>query len=151
LALRCGGISGIINPVPQIFLGEVCVSHALLGRQSQPDRTHSAPTYWLQERLRGPPSVSLLPHIGGIKRMPTKNGPGDRPRRAIPWSQVRFALGSPLEGSGFEPTVPLRDSAIRAGGAQTDVGRQNGRFSTAGPAVRIRLSGESGANLNSAS
>jgi hypothetical protein len=44
-----------------------------------------------------------------------------------------------------------RDSAIRAGGAQTDVGRQNGRFSTAGPAVRIRLSGESGANLNSAS
>ena len=102
-------------------------------------------------RLRGPPSVSLLPHIGGIKRMPTKNGPGDRPRRAIPWSQVRFALGSPLEGSGFEPTVPLRDSAIRAGGAQTDVGRQNGRFCTAGPAVRIRLSGESGANLNSAS
>jgi len=48
----------------------------------------------LQERLRGPPSVSLLPHIGGIKRMPTKNGPGDRPRRAIPWSQVRFALDS---------------------------------------------------------
>jgi rhodanese-related sulfurtransferase len=46
------------------------------GCQSQPDRTHSAPTYWLQERLRGPPSVSLLPHIGGIKRMPTKNGPG---------------------------------------------------------------------------
>jgi hypothetical protein len=98
LVLRCGGISGIINPVPQIFLREVCVSHALLGRQSQPDRTHSAPTYWLRERLRGPRSVSLLPHIGGIKRMPTKNGPGDRPRRAIPWSQVRFALDSPLEG-----------------------------------------------------
>src|ERR1700737_1840551 len=76
LALRCGGISGIINPVPQIFLEEVCVSHALLGRQSQPDRTHSAPTYWLQERLREPPSVSLLPHIGGIKRMPTKTGQG---------------------------------------------------------------------------
>jgi hypothetical protein len=59
LALRCGGISGIINPVPQIFLREVCVSHALLGRQSQPDRTHSAPTYWLREGLRGPPSVSF--------------------------------------------------------------------------------------------
>ena len=38
--------------------------------------------------------------------MPTKNGPGDRPRRAIPWSQVRFALDSPLEGSGFELPVP---------------------------------------------
>ena len=73
-------------------------------------------------RLRGQPSVSLLPHIRGIKRMPTKNGQGDRPRRAIPWSQVRFALGSPLEGSGFEPSVPLRDSAIRAGGAQTGRG-----------------------------
>jgi hypothetical protein len=59
-------------------------------------------------RLRGPPSVSLLPHIGGIKRMPTKNGPGDRPRRAIPWSQVRFALDSPLEGDGF------RTSSTRA-------------------------------------
>src|SRR5260221_8555863 len=29
---------------------------------------------WLPERLRGPPSVTLLPHIGGIKRMPTKSG-----------------------------------------------------------------------------
>jgi hypothetical protein len=56
----------------------------------------------------------LLPHIGGIKRMPTKNGPGDRPRRAIPWSQVRFALDSPLEGGGFEPSVPRkRDSVFR--------------------------------------
>ena len=89
---------GSSTRVPQIFLREVYVSHALLGRQSQSDRTHSAPTYWLRERLRGPPSVSLLPHIGGIKRMPTKNGPGDRPRRAIPWSQVRFPFDSPLEG-----------------------------------------------------
>ena len=43
-----------------------------------------------------------------IKRMPTKNGPGDRPRREIPWSQVRFALDSPLERDGFEPSVPHR-------------------------------------------
>src|ERR1700719_3850909 len=112
LALRCGGISGVINPVPQIFLREVCISHALLGRQSKPDRTHSAPTYWLRERLRGPPSVSLLPHIGGIKRMPTKNGPGDRPRRAIPRSQVRFALDSPPEGDGFELPVPVRQAKL---------------------------------------
>ena len=44
--------------------------------------------------------------------MPTKNS-GDRPRRAIPWSQVRFALDSPLEGSGFELPVP-REIALRS-------------------------------------
>lgn len=42
-----------------------CVSHALLSRN--PDGTHSAPTYWLRGRLRGPRSLSLLRHIGGIK------------------------------------------------------------------------------------
>ncbi len=84
-----------------------------LGRQSQPDRTHSAPTYWLRERLRGPPSVSLPPHIGGIKRMPTKNGPRDRPRRAIPWSQVRFAHDSPLREKDSNPRSRARERFSR--------------------------------------
>src|ERR1700730_13520873 len=51
-----------------------------------------------------------LINIGGIKRMPTKNGPGDRLPRAIPRSQVRFALDSSLEGDGFEPSVPGRET-----------------------------------------
>src|SRR5205085_5649866 len=106
LALRCGGISGIINPVPQIFLREVCVSPALLGRQAQPDRTRSAPTYWLRERLLGPPQSACYHTSAGSSACRTKNGPSDRPRRAIPWSQVRFALDSPLEGVGFELPVP---------------------------------------------
>ena len=104
LALCCGGISGIINPVPQIFLREVCVSHALLGRQSQPDRTRSAPTYWLRERLLGPPQSACYHTSAGSSACRRKTG-------AIPWSQVRFALDSPLEGTGFEPSVPLDASA----------------------------------------
>jgi SAM-dependent methyltransferase len=50
--------------------------------------------------------------------------PGDRPRRAIPWSQVRFALDSPLEETGFEPVVPspvgvgLSRDDLRPGGSR---------------------------------
>ena len=57
-------------------------------------------------------------HIGGIKRMPTKNGPGDRPRRAISWSQVRFALNFPSAGhvpEGFKnATSPFRSPPAAA-------------------------------------
>ena len=45
----------------------------LLRRQSQPDGTHSAPTYWLRERRRGSRSVRLLRRIGGIKP-PSQSG-----------------------------------------------------------------------------
>ena len=76
LALRCGGISGIINPVPQIFLGEVCVSHALIGRQSQPDRTHSAPTYWLQEGFEARRQSACYHTSAGSSACRRKTGQG---------------------------------------------------------------------------
>jgi hypothetical protein len=76
-----------------------------------PHRTRRSPS------VRPPPSASLaaLRYIGGIKRMPTKNGPGDRPRRTIPWSQVRFALGSPLEGRRRHGRTPLQRSPEQSG------------------------------------
>ena len=77
-----------------------------------------------------------MPHHGGR--------PDHRPPR-------RRFLGSLLTHRWREVDSNLRSLSGIPPGAQTDVGRQNGRFSTAGPAVRSRLSGESGANLNSAS
>ena len=62
-------------------------------------------------------------HIGGIKRMPTKNGPGDRPRRAIPRSQVRFALDSPLEGAVHCELV----SEVKISAPVTKLGADSGR------------------------
>ena len=46
-----------------------------------------------------------VPHIGG-SACRRKTGQGTGLGEAIPWSQVRFALDSPLEGAGFEPSVP---------------------------------------------
>jgi hypothetical protein len=45
----------------------------LFRRQSQPEGTHSAPTYWFRERHRGPRSARLLRRIGGIKP-PSQSG-----------------------------------------------------------------------------
>jgi hypothetical protein len=45
----------------------------LLRRQSQPDGTHSAPTYWFRERRRGPRPARLLRRVGGIKP-PSQSG-----------------------------------------------------------------------------
>jgi hypothetical protein len=85
LALRCGGISGIINPytsnIPASGLRFACSPR----RQSQPDGTHSAPTHWLRERRRGSRSVRLLRRIGGIKP-PSQSG--------HPNAQLTFAHSS---------------------------------------------------------
>src|SRR6266850_6862178 len=66
------------------------------------------------------------------------------PKRWDSFPKARFAPDSPLEGSGFEPSVPLpRLSSIRAGraeiiGRSTDVFRRDREFDVS--ALRGRLS-----------
>ena len=54
--------------------------------------------------FEAPPSVSLLRHIGGIKRMPTTNGPGaglgERFPGAKSGSHSTLRCTSPVEKSG---------------------------------------------------
>ena len=68
----------------------------------------------------------------------TPERPDGHRRHSSP--KIRFAPDSPLEGSGFEPSVPLREcrrSEPLAGKETSGVG--NGVSSTAGPMVRIRF------------
>jgi hypothetical protein len=66
-----------LRDVPQ-NISERGSRFALLNRQSEPDGTHSAPTYWLRERRRVPQPISLLRHIGGIKPLSQSPIPGYR-------------------------------------------------------------------------
>ena len=77
---------------------------------------------FVRERLRGPPSVSLLPHIGRIKRMPTKNGPGGPASASdsMEPSQVRTRLSAGGEwirtsssGDAVSRSHPPRGSDVR--------------------------------------
>ena len=90
------------------------VSHAALGRQIA-SGSDPLNTDLLVAGKASRPAVSQLAttHRRDQAHMPTKNRPGERPRRAIPWSQVRFALDSPLEEAGFElPVPPERKAAL---------------------------------------
>ena len=51
---------------------------------------------------------------------------------------VRFAPDSPLEGTGFEPSVPPFETAFRLCGTSRSAAKTDS-FLRAGPAVRIRL------------
>jgi hypothetical protein len=52
-------------------------------------------------------------HVGEIDHLLSElDWDQDLIRLAIPWSQVRFALDSPLEGDGFELSVPRQKDNV---------------------------------------
>jgi len=76
---------------------------------------------------------------GGEDHAASSAGHPRRPSMAFA-PKIRFAPDSPLEGSGFEPSVPLRECRRSEPLARKETsGVGNGVSSTAGPMVRSRF------------
>ena len=91
----------------------------LLRRQSQPDGTGSAPTYWLRERRRGPRSVRLLRRIGEIKP-PSQSGHAN-PQLTVahsspysPAAEVRCPVQAPEARRNGRPCCSKKQLAPKA-------------------------------------